>query len=364
MDKIKKFIDCYVPVYNCNFKCNYCYISTWSNYDKRNYTEQIPHNPKFIRKALSKKRWGGALMLNFCAAGETLLSKELLPIVKELLEEGHYCMIVTNGVITPKFKEMSKWDMKLKKHLFIKFSYHYLELKRLNFTKIFFENARLMKKSGISFTIELTPSDQYIPYINDIKQECINEIGALPHITVCRKENGKVPIMSKLSKEDYVKTWSTFNSDLFNFKMQIFGVKRNEFCYAGKWSYILELVSGELKQCYRGKTLQNIYEDCSTPIVEEPIGCNCVDPHCWNGHAFLAFGVIPELKTPTFEQERNRKTKNGEWISKEMKSFMSSKLIESNEELDENRKNKFNKLSRKHKLKCNFRKLVGKIVKK
>ena len=56
-------------------------------------------------------------MLNFCGAGETLLCKELLPIIKELLAEGHYCMIVTNGTITPKFNEMAEWPDELKEHL-------------------------------------------------------------------------------------------------------------------------------------------------------------------------------------------------------------------------------------------------------
>ena len=140
-------------------------------------------------------------MLNFCAAGETLLCKELLPIIKELLIEGHYCMIVTNGTVTPKFDEMAGWPTELKEHLFIKFSYHFLELRRLKLTSKFFNNVRKMKDNGISFTVEVTPSDDYIPYIEEIKDECMKEIGALPHITVCRIENGEVPLMSKLSKD-------------------------------------------------------------------------------------------------------------------------------------------------------------------
>lgn len=346
MDKIKAFIDVGVPVYICNFKCKYCYISTWDEFKKKNSTIRIGVQPKLIRKALSKKRWGGNLMLNFCGAGETLLSNELLPIIKELLEEGHYCMIVTNGTITPKFEEMSKWSEKIKNRLFIKFSYHYLELKRLKLTNIFFNNVKLMKKSGISFTVEVTPSDDYIPYIDDIKKECFEQIGAFPHITVCRVENGDVPLMSKLPKKDFINTWKQFDSELFNFKIKIFGEKRKEFCYAGAWSYFLQLDTGELKQCYRGRKLQNIYKDIDKSIKREPVGRNCPDPHCWNGHAFLAFGDIPELNTPTFADERNRITSDGEWLSNEMKSFMSSKLYETNEVItDEKIKQKYNRKS-------------------
>lgn len=362
MEKIKKFIDCFVPVYVCNFKCNYCYISTWKDWKQEESTKEIKYSPEHIRKALSKERWGGPLMLNFCGAGETLLCKELLPIIKELLEEGHYCMIVTNGTITPKFDEMAKWPQKLKNHLFIKFSYHFLELKRLNLTDVFFKNVKRMKDNGISFTVEITPSDEYIPYIEEIKEKSLKEIGALPHITVCRIENGDVPLMSKLTREEFINTWKDFDSELFNFKIKIFGEKRKEFCYAGAWSYTLQLVDGTLRQCYRGRKLQNIYENVNSSIKEIPVGCNCPDAHCWNGHAFLAFGDIPEMKTPTFEEERNRKTSEGQWVTDEMAEFMSSKLIESNSELNEDKKKKYNKKSRRYNIMKNIKKKIRSIV--
>ena len=364
MDKIKKFIDCFVPVYVCNFKCNYCYISTWKGWQQKENSKPIEYSPEHIRKALSKNRWGGPLMLNFCGAGETLLCKELLPIIKELLEEGHYCMIVTNGTITPKFKEMASWPEELRSHLFIKFSYHFLELKRLKLTEVFFNNVKLMKQSGISFTVEITPSDEYIPYINEMKETCLKETGALPHITVCRIENGDVPLMSKLNKEEFIKKWSEFDSQLFNFKNEIFGQKRKEFCYAGAWSYTLQLVDGTLRQCYRGRELQNIYKDLEAPIKEEPIGCNCPDAHCWNGHAFLAFGDIPEMNTPTFEEERNRKTESGDWGTEKLAYFMSSKLNESNEEIDDKQKQKYNRKSKNFKNMQTIKNKLRKVIKR
>ena len=36
------------------------------------------------------------------------------------------------------------------------------------------------------------------------------------------------------------------------------------------------------------------------PIRFEAIGCKCTQPHCYNGHAFLTLGDIPELNTPTY----------------------------------------------------------------
>lgn len=364
MDKIKKFIDVFVPVYICNFKCDYCYISTWESFKQRNATAKIPFSAKKIREGLSIKRWGGPLMLNFCAAGETLLCNELLDIIKELLEEGHYCMIVTNGSVSKKFDELCKLPLELRERLFIKFSLHYLELKKLKLVDAFFENVKKMHENGISYTVELTPSDIYIPYIDEIKEVCLERIGAYPHITVCREENGKVPIMSKLSREVYIKTWSTFNSELFNFKMEIFNVKRKEFCYAGAWSYSLSLLTGDLQQCYRGKTLQNIFEDTESPIKEEPIGCHCIDAHCWNGHAFLAFGDIVELETPTFESERNRKTKNGPWITSKMSHFMKTKLFDSNRVLTAEEKKKYNSKSKMYYIKKLIKGKVKSIIKK
>ena len=52
------------------------------------------------------------------------------------------------------------------------------------------------------------------------------------------------------------------------------------------------------------------------------------------------------MKTPTFEKERNRKTENGDWVTKKMADFMSTKLSESNNTLDDKQQKKFNKKSK------------------
>ena len=85
---IKKFIDIYVPTETCNLQCHYCYIALLNKFSQK--IHPIGHTAKEIRKALSRKRLGGICMINICAGGETLLSEEILPIVKQLLEEGHY----------------------------------------------------------------------------------------------------------------------------------------------------------------------------------------------------------------------------------------------------------------------------------
>ena len=359
MDKIKKFIDCYVPTENCNLKCHYCYLTNLPEFSHK--TVRIEKTPKFIRQALSKKRLGGTCMFNFCAGGETLLYRELIDIVREILEEGHYVMIVTNATISDRFDEIVKFPEELLNRLFFKFSFHYLELKRLNLLDVFLNNVDKIKKTSASYTIEITPNDELIPYIDEIKKLSMEKFGALPHITVARDERGEIPILTKLSKEDYIKTWSIFDSELFNFKMKIFGEKRKEFCYAGDWSFVLNLANGDIKQCYRGLPIQNIYKDLNEPIKKLAVGNCCTEPHCFNGHAFLTFGDIKGLETPTFFDLRNRKPENDrEWVIGDMKQFMTQKLFDSNEEYSQKQKNttniKNNVLINKNKIK---RKIKG-----
>ena len=63
------------------------------------------------------------------------------------------------------------------------------------------------------------------------------------------------------------------------------------------------------------------------------IGYGCKAPHCHNAHAFLCFGAIPELETPFYYELRNRVCADGsEWLQPEMKTFMSCKLKDENEE--------------------------------
>ena len=35
MDKIKRFIDCYVPVTTCTLRCHYCYITHHRLFDNK-----------------------------------------------------------------------------------------------------------------------------------------------------------------------------------------------------------------------------------------------------------------------------------------------------------------------------------------
>ena len=333
MDKIKRYIECHVPVTTCTLRCSYCYIT-----QHRLFEGPLPefrYTPEHVRKALSKERLGGTCLINLCGAGETLLAKEVVEYARAFLEEGHYVMIVTNGTISKRFDDFASFPDHLKKHLFFKFSYHYLEFKKRGLFDVFFNNIRKVRDAGCSFTLELTPSDDAIPYIDEIKQRAIAELGAPNHVTIARDERDKneLPMLTQLSRQDYIDTWKTFDSSLFDYKLTIFGHKRKDFCYAGDWSFCVNLATGKMKQCYRSYYRTDIFKDISKPIPFRAIGNCCKEHHCYNGHSLIVLGDIPSESTPPYAELRNTQCIDGsEWLRPEMKSFMSSKLKESNTE--------------------------------
>jgi len=283
---------------------------------------------------LSVERLGGKCLLNFCAGGETLLAEGVLPVLLALLKEGHYVMVVTNGTLTKRFEAIAQFPSDVLKRLFFKFSFHYLELRRLGWMDVFFENIERMRAVGCSFTVEITPSDELIPYIGEVQELCMKRLGVLCHVTVARDDrtNG-IDVLSEMDWNTYRKVWGTFGSDLFDFKTSIFHRHRDEFCYAGEWSAYINLSTGEMCQCYCGKKLDNIYADINRKLHFEAVGTHCGIAHCYNGHAFLSLGDIPELNTPTYDKLRNRVDNQGrEWLQPGMKKFMSQKLGENNKE--------------------------------
>lgn len=325
-------MECYVPITTCNFKCHYCYITM--NNKWKDEIKPIGHSPEEIRKALSQKRLGGCCLINICGGGETLLCPDIAKVIREILEEGHYVSLVTNGTVTKVLKEISEFPSALLERLMIKFSYHYLEQHRLNLTEHFFSNVKMMWEKGCSFTLEITPNDELIPYRDKLKEESMKYLGAICHVTIARDDTDpKIPIFTKLSDEEFYQTWSGFDSNLFQFKKTIFGKHQDKFCYAGEWSAYVNLGTGDMTKCYYGGYLDNIYKNPDKPLHFEAVGCKCPTYHCYNGHSFLALGDIPEMDSPSYAELRNRETADGkEWLGPGMKEFLSGKLKDSNKE--------------------------------
>ena len=98
------------------------------------------YSPIQIRKALSKERLGGICYFSICGAGETLVPKETIAIVKELLQEGHYVNITTNGTLTNRFIQFqTEFTDEERSRIHFAFSFHFLELEKKNLIDAFFD---------------------------------------------------------------------------------------------------------------------------------------------------------------------------------------------------------------------------------
>ena len=165
-NEIVKFLDVLVPTDACNLRCPYCFVMQNSSFMNE---KNIYHSPKYIRAAFSQKRWGGKCFVNLCGNGETLLFEQLVDVVAELIEEGHYVQIVTNATISKRIDELLEKNIDFA-HMFMKCSLQYMELKRLKLLNTYAENVKRMHEAGISISVEVTPHDELIPYIDEIKQ--------------------------------------------------------------------------------------------------------------------------------------------------------------------------------------------------
>ena len=329
-DKIKRFFECLMPVTACNLKCNYCYVIQRDNGKMK--MPQLKYSPQIIGKGLTKERLGGVCYFSICGAGETLLPKETIEIAYELLNNGHYVNLTTNGTLTKRFDEIIQFPKEFLERLHFAFSFHYNELVRLNMLNIFFENVRKVKKAGCSFLVQINLCDEYLEEWNEIKELCISEIGASPQVAATRDEDSnsgkieKVEFLTNLEEQEYINIGKEYKSPLFDFTVKNFNVKRREFCYAGDWSGTLDLGTGILSKCY-GPNKQDIFKDISKTIDFSAIGkCNAL--FCMNSSHFMSLGVIPEVDTPTYASLRDREEAG--WYSQRMKEFLNQKLKDNN----------------------------------
>ena len=332
LGKPARFINCYVPTEACNFQCQYCYIG-----QRKDFNHMLFHRKyslETMKKAMSKERLGGTCIFNLCAGGETLLGMEVIPVIEMLLENGHNVSIVTNGTVSKAIVQLIEMPKKLRENLYIKFSFHYFELEKRKLTELFFNNVKKVRENHISFSIDVTPCDELIPYIDAIKE--LFEVymdGAMPHISVARDTTShELKILSKYSKEEYKKIWSVFDSCKFDYKITEFLKPHHEYCYAGNWSFSLELSTGNCRICDGSPNPQkmnfyNLYEKPEEKIPFVEIGCECPTAHCYNCHALLTLGTIPELQTPSYAQMLDRVDRKGNhWLTEEMREFYSFRV--------------------------------------
>ena len=191
----------------------------------------------------------------------------------------------------------------------------------------------IIKQAGCSYSIELTPSDELEPYIDDIMRECLLHFGALCHVTIPRDvTKSGYKLQSRHSLTEFAKIWGVFDSAMFNFKLSTWEHKRREYCYAGVWSGLLNIGNGELTACYGSRIVQNIFKDISKPIDFVAVGHRCALEHCYNGHSLLALGTIPEINTCRYCEERDRVNQidGTHWLTPEMREFLGHRLEDYN----------------------------------
>lgn len=366
-NQLSKLIVINVPISKCNLRCHYCYISQRNEWEKNN-DPTLKYSPEFIGRAFSAERLGGRCLVNLTGIGETLILPEMPRIIYELLKQGHFLEVVTNATLTKRFDEIVQLPKEYLERLEFKCSFHYSELKEKGLLDVFFENVNRMRKAGASVTVELMPNDEIVEEIPAIKALCMERLGALCHLTVGRDENNRKDILSKMSYEEYVNTWSQFDSPMFDFKLQVLNKERKEFCYAGEWSLYVNLFTGEARQCYGCLSDQNIYANVDKPIKFRPIGKKCKQPFCYNAHAFLSLGMIPELETPSYLEMRDRVDSEGaHWFSEQGRAAFETKLNEVNEPMSSAEKIKFVLTGPVHGLrivKSNYKKVLKKAGKK
>ncbi len=345
MYTIKRFFDCQVPVNRCNFECDYCTVGQWRKVNgegPKEYTE-FKYPIEHMIKALSKERLGGTCAFNLCGNGETFLHPQLLELVEALLKEGHFVSIVSNGTITKGIDYLCSLDEEMRSRIFIKFSFHYTELLKKNLLTTYFKNVNKAHKAGLSLTVELVASDGNVPYIEDIKKVCMENLGVLCHLTDPRANTTTdIRHLTEMPMEEHLKIWEPFHSALFDYRQATWGKNRREnFCYGGVWSFNLGLGNGKLKQCYRNSdTVQWIFENIDEPIHYLPRGYHCSFAHCFNSHVFDCLcGVIPEIASPYYAELRNRVLPDGtEWIQGAYKEIYNRRVCENNTEYSEEEK--------------------------
>lgn len=330
MDQVKKIILVGIPMSICNFRCSYCYLAQRPVH-YQGVQPRMQYTPAEVARALSPERLGGLAFFNFCADGETLLTKDIDRYVKAVVECGHYAEVVTNLTITPVLKKFLSWDKPLLKRLEFKCSFHYLELKKKHLLEQFAANVKSVWEAGASVCVEMTPSDDLIPYLDEVKEFSLKHFGALPQLTIARDDRTQgIEYLTRLSMDEYDKIWGEFHSNFWSFKKSIFGVKQTRFCYAGAWSLYIDLSTGMARRCYFEPPFCNAFAHPERPMPSSPV-CKCRIAHCYNGHSFLTLGLIPHAYATGYGDVRNRvKADGSEWLQPELKFFFNTKLEDAN----------------------------------
>lgn len=323
--KIVKYIHAIQPGTECNLCCSYCYVQ---NSKEKGIAAKFKYPVEHIVKALSKERVGGTAFITYVGGGETLIPKESVPIIQGLLENGHVVNIVSNLAYSEGIDKIVSLPRELLDRTCFSVSLHYVELINKDLKQVFVDNINKLKKAQISFHMNMTIGEDYLPYLEEIKEFCLKEVGFLPIITFAVDSNNgwrRYPCFTDEIIENANKIFE--QSSVVTYEGEFLPEYRNEFCYIGDWGFVLNIENGDVQACFQSPINQNIFKDLSKPIKYEALG-TCCATYCAMGPAFQAFGFLPEFDNvfPTFA----KLYKNIGFYGGDFDEYLNNKLSETN----------------------------------
>lgn len=330
---MKKLFLFAIPLSVCNLRCKYCYLTKRES-SFEGIIPKMGYSPEEIAYAVRPERVGGGSYFNLCADGETLVLPDIERYIELLAKEGHYIEVVSNMVLTKHLDKVLALGRDVLSHVEFKCSFHWQQLKERDLLETFADNVNRAYGAGASINVEVTPPDELIPEIDELKEFSLEHFGALPQLSIARDDStGSIERLTELSLEEYNQIWSSFGSEFWDFKTTIFGKRQTGFCYAGAWSYYVNMATGEAIQCYCGSKVGNLFATPDEPLPERPIG-RCPIAHCYNGHMLLTLGLIPDATDVRYGDIRDRvRTDGTHWLQPELHAFFNGKVSESNEEI-------------------------------
>jgi hypothetical protein len=290
----------------------------------------MKYKPADLEKALNKKRMGGTCVVTFSATGETLLMPITMQYLKAVLNAGHFLHISTNLTITRHIDELLALPNEVRSRIFFKASLQFLELKRLNLCDTFVDNCRKVWAAGATCALEIVPNDELIPFIPEVKEWCLKNFGALPHLSMPRDESvPEVKLLSKYSLKEFARIWEDFYSEEFRFKVKMWERPVKDFCYAGKISCFVIVNTGEMLTCPKSRIIGNFFDG---ETLKTEAAAKCPQDHCFVCHNWLGFGSCPAVDETNYLLQRDRVMPDGgHWVSPRCQNAFRQRVCDNNE---------------------------------
>ena len=143
---------------------------------------EMRYTPEQIGMALTTERLNGVCYFSICGVGETTIQPQIEDIVYHIMKHWHYVNVTTNGTVDKQTDRILERNRDSIDRLYFVFSFHYVEIVRLNLLEKFFEYIQKAKNVGESFMMQINLCDEYVPHLDEIKRLCIKNVGAMPRV--------------------------------------------------------------------------------------------------------------------------------------------------------------------------------------